>query len=386
MGSVAQSPLGVANAAQPASPAAPVNSNAPAGSGGLLHQGPAGQAQSLNSLTVHHLTLSHSSNLVQAVPITFAMTLPEPGGAASNQATINFLSYLTGSSGTGPDSINYVVANNEGGTNFLYVVGSLTDSTGRTDAFAAKLAGNGNAPVWITSIPATTPGPDSATGVAVNGTNVYVVGSLADPTSTPQTDGFVVELDANSGDMLNQFEASDATFAAVTTDSSGNVYVAGSTVDPNNQNQVDVLVTQISSDLSTPNLNYGGYIPLAPMGVTAPSSSSVTNGGGLVLDSQGNAYFAGKMGVIGDPNSETFATVGRLNADGTTIPWVAYYPNLTPGPGGMGTAVALDPSGNIVVTGSLNDNGSSTMSSDPQGSPTLLNQDMLLDRLTPDGA
>jgi hypothetical protein len=384
MASVPQSPLGVAKPAQPASPAVPAGPSAPAGSGGSLHQGPHIPAVSLNTSGFHHVTLALSSDLVRAAPITLATTQPMLGGDAGNQATINFLSYLTGSAGTGPDSVNYVVANNEGGTNFLYVAGSVTDSAGRTDAFAAKLAGDGSSLIWITQIPpaATTPGPDAATGLAVNGTNVYVVGNFADPASTPQMDGFIVELDSSTGSLINQAGLNGSSFAAVTTDSSGNVYVAGSAADTNNAGQVDIFLMQVSGDLSTQNTSYGGVLPLT---INNNATNSFVNmGGGLVLDSQGNAYFAGTVGVVGDPNNETFATFGRLSADGTTVPWSFYYTNVTPGPGGVGTAVAIDPSsGNIVLTGSFNDNGSSTNSGDPQGNPTPLNQDLLLDRVLP---
>jgi hypothetical protein len=392
MASVPQSPIGVAKPAQPASAAAPATPSAPVSSGVSLQPGRPVQAITLHTPTVQHIALAHSSNLIQVAPLTLATTLPEPGGAAGNQAAVNFLSYL--GSSTGPDSVNYVVARNEGGTNFLYVVGSITDNTGRADAFAAKLAGDGSSVVWIMQImptSATAPGPDSATGLALNGNNVYVVGSFADPTSTPQTDGFVIELDANTGALGPQFTPPappGASFAAVTTDSSGNVYVAGSVGDQTTQGQLDLLLFQLSSDLSTVNPNYSVAIPFelpGPNGGFVPANVAVTTGGGLVLDSQGNAYFAGTIGAIGDPNNETFATYGRLNADGMTIPndWPIFFSNITPGPGGVGTAVALDPNGNVVITGSLNDNGSSTMAGDPQGTPTPLNQDLLLYRLTP---
>jgi hypothetical protein len=377
MASVPQSPIGVA---QPATPAAPVNPSAPVGGGVSLQRGAPLQAAGVTA-TEQHLTLPRITNVLHPAPVTLATTLPAPGGAASNQATINFLSYL--GSAAGPDSVNYVLARNEGGTNFIYVAGSVTDSTGRTDAFAAKLAGDGTSVAWITQVPATTPGPDTATGLAVNGNNVYLVGSLADPTSTPQADGFVVELDANTGSPGAQFVSPGSSFAAVTTDSTGNVYIGGAVADPNTQGQVDILLVQASADLSTQNSNYGGAIALS-LSNTTGANSSITKGGGVVLDSQGNLYFAGTVGNIGDPNNETFATYGRQSADGSTIDWAVFFPNVTAGPGGMGTAVALDPnSGNVVFTGDLNDNGSSTMSGDPQGNPTMLNQDLLLGRFLP---
>jgi hypothetical protein len=50
--------------------------------------------------------------------------------------------------------------------------------------------------------------------------------------------------------------------------------------------------------------------------------------------------------------------------------------NATPGPGGIISALALDPSGNLVFTGSINDTASA-------GAATPLNQDLLIGRTNP---
>src|SRR5207249_2188486 len=68
-------------------------------------------------------------------------------------------------------------------------------------------------------------------------------------------------------------------------------------------------------------------------------------------------------------------------ATGTQLDWNLYFLNVTPGRGGMGTAIALDPNGNVVVIGNVNDNGSSTDPNAGQGNPTLLNQDLVLGRI-----
>src|SRR5207245_7018553 len=88
------------------------------------------------SPTFHAVTGLHVTHDIQVVPVNLNNSAHFRGGAG-NQATINFLSYL---GGAGPDSINRVVVQNEGGSNFIYVAGSMTDSGGRADAFVAKRA------------------------------------------------------------------------------------------------------------------------------------------------------------------------------------------------------------------------------------------------------
>ena len=47
--------------------------------------------------------------------------------------------------------------------------------------------------------------------------------------------------------------------------------------------------------------------------------SDPTTGQGIVVDGQGNVFFAGFIGTFGDPNGTTDEFVGRLNADGSTF-------------------------------------------------------------------
>jgi hypothetical protein len=320
---------------------------------------------------------------VQVLPINLANSAISPF-AGGNQATINSLSYLGGGAtpfqgtnfqGTGPDAINSVVVANEGGSNFIYVAGSLTDATGRTDAFVAKLTDGATNVVWAEALlPAASPGPgpDRATGLAVDANGVYVAGFVADSAATPQTDGFVVQLNAGSGAGIASATLTSASFAAVATDSSGNVYVAGSVGDTTNPGQVDVGFVQSTSDLQT--INFASAFAFSLGGAAA--NSAVVTGSGLIVDSVGNAYFGGTLGVVGDPNNNVFAFAGQLDASGSTINWNFYLDNITPGPGGIITALGFDPSGNVGFTGSLNDNTTTA-------APTLLNQDLAIGHANP---
>jgi hypothetical protein len=384
VGSVAQSPTGVS---APAMPAASNMANAPSlstpvsSASAELRAEPA-HINALDRPTGHAIAGLQPRTDLHVARLTSGHDTFNPFVTGGNQATVNFLSYLGGgafpSGGAGPDSINSVVVQQENGTNFIYLAGSITDSTGRTDAFAAKLTGDASSVVWISPITQNTAGPDTGTGIAVNSTSVLLVGNLADPRATPQTDGFIAQLDPSTGALGPTASVTGATLAAVTTDSMGNIYLAGSVPDNTNNGQTDVAFMQVSSDLVT--TNYASAFSFT-LQVGMVANSAVTTGSGLAVDNSGNAYFAGTIGVAGDPNNETFPLYGRLNATGTQLDWFVSFLNVTPGPGGIGTAVVLDQSGNVVVTGSLNDNGSSNASMDPQGNPTLLNQDLLLARI-----
>src|SRR5207302_9602289 len=86
--------------------------------------------------------------------------------------------------------------------------------------------------VWSEALPAPGPGPDSAFGLVVSGSSVYVAGSLADPAVSAQTDGFVAQLDAATGQLLASGGLANGSLAAITIDPTGNVYAAGWRPDP----------------------------------------------------------------------------------------------------------------------------------------------------------
>jgi hypothetical protein len=391
LGSVPQSPTGVATPAQPlvssvvnspslATVGKPVNA---ADSG---HHALPAKAAPLDNLTVHSFAGLHTASDLHAVPISLNHLINSAAG--SNQASINFLTYV--GEGVGPDSINSIVVSNEGGTNFLYIAGSLTDSsTGMTLPFASKATDGATSVVWVDELF----GPDgpstgTATDLEVNGNGVYVTGNFADstPTVTLGTDGFVMQLDPNTGNQIGPgAELTNGTLAAVTSDlTSGNVYVAGSAheMSATDPNERAITFAKLSSDLqskiyaasaarSLDNVNPANSAITTGGGVSFGGIAGTrSTGGGLIVDALGNVYFAGTAGTVGDPNNETFAIYGRLNASGSALDWGFFVSNVTHGPGGMGTALAFDPSaGDVVFTGSLNDN---------TGTP--LNQDLLLGR------
>ncbi|HLJ94431.1 MAG TPA: hypothetical protein VKU02_14690 [Gemmataceae bacterium] len=362
VGSVSQSAIGVA------SPAIPITTAAPAASvGNLPSKGSPVQEVNVDTPTTHAGTNLQPTNDMHAVPVNLNTATHFGGG--TNQATVNFLSYL---GGAGPDSLNDVVVTNEGGSNFIYVSGSQTDANGRTDAFVAKLTDGATSAVWAETLPINgLPGPDVATGLSVNNGTVYLAITATDSSQTPQTDAFIASVDATAGTFIGAVRAPGASFTAVATDSSGNVYAAGSVGDPNNPGQLDIAFVQLSSDLSQ--TVYFNAFAFTLSG--NPANSGVNTGTGLATDGQGNLFFAGYVGTFGDPTNTTDAFVGKLNADGSTFGWRHAYGNETQGPGGQFSGIALTQDGNLAVTGSLSDNG--TGGDDP-GSPGVLSQDLLI--------
>src|SRR5579871_1850682 len=191
-GSLLQSPTGVAPPATPlaSSPVrAPpvVGASGPALSGTGLRAVPV-PIMPLQTGTVSSAAGYETTHSIHTVPLALASGPSHGGGSAGNQATLNFLSYLGGS---GPAGLNSVAVQVENGAKFIYVAGFYTDSSGRANAFAAKLVDGATSAIWAMAITPTTPGPDKATGLALSGTSVYVAGSFADPTANSQSDGFV---------------------------------------------------------------------------------------------------------------------------------------------------------------------------------------------------
>jgi hypothetical protein len=365
LGSVPQSPLGVA-APVPVATSIAVTGPSLLGSTTGLQAVPT-EMTPLGSGTVFSFTGYQASNDLHAVPLDLGNGASHVGGNAGNQAALNFLSYLGAS---GPDAINSIAVRNENGANFIYVVGALTDSSGRTDVFAAKLSDGATAAVWAETLPLATPGPDSAFGLALNDGHVYLAGSVADPSVTAQSDGLIAQLDSGTGAILSSGVLANASLAAITLDPSGNVYADGWIPDPLNANRQDLALIKATNDLSTTIYNAGLRLKY----ISGPdANTSVTSGGGLIVDGQGDIYYAGSVSKVGDPNNDIAPLFGWLtDTRGTPLrqkEWTTPNPDL--GPNGKGTAVAFDPNtGNVVFTGSLNING---------GTP--LNQDLVLGRM-----
>jgi len=240
------------------------------------------------------------------------------------------------------------------------------------DAFALKLNAAGSGLVYSTFLGGFD--IDDGLGIAVDGAgSAYVVGetgSLNFPT-TPGAfdtskngafDAFVTKLNAAGSALVysTYLGGTAVEFASrVAVDAALNVYVMGSTssadfpttpgaFDTTANGAFDVFVTKLNSAGSA--LIYSTYL----------GGTDFDSGGGLAIDSAGNAYVSGGTGSFdfpttpgafdtlpGGPNaSDAFIT--KLNPTGSAL----VYSTVLGGTASEGaSAIALDGSGNVWVTG-----------------------------------
>ncbi|MBF6611715.1 MAG: SBBP repeat-containing protein [Chloroflexi bacterium] len=216
-------------------------------------------------------------------------------------------------------------------------------------------------------------------GIAVDGTgNAYVVGYVYDspghlrfplynaiqPTYGGNGDAFVTVLNPSASAFVystylgggGQDEA-----RAVTRDSSGNLYVTGSTASSNfpmqnpyqadNQGGMDAFVTKLNSAGSA--FVYSTYL--------GGGGSDIAHS--IAVDAQNNMYIAGATASqdfpIANPvwrpiqGEATDAFVSRLSASGNSLDYSTYLggESAAGSPGDSGNAIAADALGNAYVTG-----------------------------------
>jgi hypothetical protein len=238
---------------------------------------------------------------------------------------------------------------------------------GVQNAFITELNPQGSSLVYSTFLGGD--GVDSATGIALDPTgNVYIAGATTSsnfPTVSAfqsalagTQNAFVAELNS-IGSMLsfstylggNQSDSG----SGIALDGSGNAYITGTTTSTNfptaaaYQPQLagasDVFVTEMKSDGS--GLLYSTYL--------GGGDSDV--GGGIAVDTSGNAYVAGGTSSSNFPVVNAFqatlasasdAFVTKLNAGGASLAYSTYLGGTS---GDQAYAAAVDSSGNVYVTG-----------------------------------
>ncbi len=262
----------------------------------------------------------------------------------------------------------------------IYVLGESTASwgspinlyTGGTDVFVAKLSSNGTR-VWNTfmGVPADGDFDDMASALAVDGVgNVYITGtshsSWGEPaagyTHNGADDAFVAKLDTNGNLLWNVFLGSDDddNGEGIAVDSSGNVYVSGSSMADWYITEQTLVFHHTSSwvrDVFVAKLNTSGALIWNRfMGGEYNDISS-----GLAVDSSGSIYVTGySYGPwLLDLNGETHVPVApftdggvdvfvaRLNNDGTGV-WNTFMGSSEDD---ISEDIAVDGSGSVYVTG-----------------------------------
>jgi hypothetical protein len=252
--------------------------------------------------------------------------------------------------GTASDAIVSGVATDSSGN--IYVAGSTTDAfdgstnAGSSDAFIVKYDSSGNQ-TWVMQLATTS--YDTISGVTTDSSgNVYVAGSTAGAlygtTNAGGRDAFIVKYDS-SGNQTWVMQLATTSYDAasgVTTDSSGNVYVAGSTTGAfdgsTNAGGSDAFIAKYDSS--------GNQMGIKQFGTTTYDAAS-----GVTTDSSGNVYVAGSTTGAFDGSTNaggSDAFIAKYDSSGNQT-WVMQFGTASDE---IVSGVATDSSGNVYVTGS----------------------------------
>src|SRR5579871_1491463 len=261
--------------------------------------------------------------------------------------TGSFLACSTYLGGSGTDQANAIALDPTGA---MYITGSTNSpnfpaisalhgslaSTGATNAFIAKLNPSCSSIIYSTYLGGS--GVDSGAAIAVDSSNnVVIAGSTTSsnfPTVNPiqssyagSGDAFISKLNAAGTALLFSTyyggSGQDNGYG-VALDPSGNIYVSGFT------NAISSFPT-VNAMPAPPVAASGFLLKLSAAGTTVFYSTIINDSGcGVAVDSYGNAYIS---------------YISRVNASGTALDYSVALSGTIP------KAIAVDPSGNVYVTG-----------------------------------
>jgi hypothetical protein len=285
----------------------------------------------------------------------------EASGLAIDAQGNVYVGGRTGSSGaTGFPTVNPLQPNNAGGQ----------------DAFLAKLNPQGSALIYSTYLGGT--GDESVYGLARDGQdNLYATGQTSSngaghfPTVNPlqpqnagMYDAFVTKVNAAGSALAYSTYLGGGDFdsgGGIDVDGQGNAFVSGSTqssgatgfptvnaFQPNNAGSEDVFASKLNANGNA--LVYSTYL----------GGGSLDFGGSIAVDCAGSAWLAGATASSGTTpfptaspiqaslNGPQDAYITQLNPAGSALSFSTY---LGGGAGDVGSAIAIDGSGNAYVTG-----------------------------------
>jgi hypothetical protein len=255
---------------------------------------------------------------------------------------------LTRQFGTTGNDIGYGVAVDKTGN--VYVTGSTEGTLGASafglsDVFLAKFDSSGN-PVFIKQFGTT--GNDIGYGVAVDSSgNVYVAGStegILGASAFGLSDVFLAKFDSSGNPVfIKQFGTTGNDIGyGVAVDSSGNVYIPGSTGGslPGNvsSGQLDIFLARFDSS--------GNQVFIEQFGTTGNDI-----GYGVRVDSSRNSYVTGATfgSLDGNTSSGLFDVfLTKFDPAGTKL----FTGQFGTDRDDFGYGIALDSSANIYITGS----------------------------------
>jgi hypothetical protein len=286
-----------------------------------------------------------------------------------------YSTYFGGGGGDGGSDIaidasgNAYVTGSTSSIDFPTTSGAFDTNLGIQDGFMTKLNATGSVLAYSTYLGGSA--DDSGYEIAVDPTgNAYILGltnsgdfpatpGAFDTTANPGRDFFVAKLNASGSALVystylgggaNDFGGH------IAIDASGNVYVTGTT------SSIDFPTTPGALDTTD---NPGDDAFVTKLNVTGTAlvystylgGNSTERGGGITVDSAGNAYVTGLTDSNDFPIQNAFQTdqpladgfVSKLNPTGSALVYSTYLGGSEDDSGGSG--IAVDAAGNAYVAG-----------------------------------
>ncbi|MFZ5877522.1 MAG: beta strand repeat-containing protein [Nitrospirota bacterium] len=325
----------------------------------------AGETQSTNFPVIGAIQATHGGGGTDA----FVVKLNAAGNA---------LAYGTYLGGSGADRANGVAVDAAGvasvvgqtaSTNFPTANAAQTASGGAGDAFVSKLNATGSA--WVYSTYVGGSGADSGNGIAVDSAgNASITGQTASanfPTTATSlqpafgggsSDAFVAQLDPLGAAVTYATYLGGAgadSGAAIAVDAYGTAYAIGSTgsSDFPTMNPIQTALAG-SSDAFVSSLDSSGSVLISS---TYWGGGSADQGTGIATDAVGNVYVGGQTSSSDFPTSNAVQGALQGASDGfvtmfDAVGAVGYSTYLGGALGETAHAIAVDRSGNVVVSGS----------------------------------
>jgi len=223
----------------------------------------------------------------------------------------------------------------------IYVTGNSDGGSATYSDFATIKYTPAGSQVWVARYNGPANSSDSARAIAIdNQNNIYVTGSSRGVST--EYDYATVKYEPNGNQCwavrFNGTENDDDLPEAISTDSSGNVYVTGYSTDPCGHYDYDYATVKYSTD--------GDELWVSTYNGAGNEYRNIDHAYGIALDNVGNVYITGESW---GPNTYVdYATI-KYDSNGNEI-WVALYD----GPAthdDFGYAMAIDGNDNLYVTG-----------------------------------
>jgi len=258
------------------------------------------------------------------------------------EPALGWFSYYDGGAGGNTDMANAMAVDASGN---VYITGKSW-VTGNSYDYVTIKYDTGGTLVWARSYNGTGNGPDMATDIAVDSSgNVYVTGMSDTHPTTGEEYAMVTIMYNTSGTQqwVEQYMAhSNSRAYAIAVDSSGNVYVTGTSAwghypDPTTD---DIITLKY-----IPNTDPTPVGPAWVSNYDGPGAGD-DNGLAIVVDSSGSIYVTGYSPGYG--TNDDYVTI-KYDSSGGEL-WVRRYDGPASGDD-LAYDIALDSSGNVVVTG-----------------------------------